>query len=175
MLLYYRSFEDFNDCTLQLVKNYNKYKVTPTKGYEDVANKQMQYRDAVQVLTVHAYNNAVKFFTLSRVHKQHLTALGLSFLEATYFFGGKFRDESFTGPNKPRHKHYRKLVRTNGSGRQTAMEELLTIKEGIAGCFYMDVDTLSTLYKDKSGPVAIHGRVPPGRKAHKNQGLEQSL
>ena len=35
------------------------------------------------------------------VHKQHLMALGLSFLEAAYFFGGEFRDECFTGPNKP--------------------------------------------------------------------------
>ena len=53
MLLYYGSYEDFNDCALQLMKNFNKYEVTPTKGFDGEANKQMQYRDAIQVLTVY--------------------------------------------------------------------------------------------------------------------------
>ena len=102
MRLYYGNYKDFNDCALQLVKNYNEHEVTPTRGYEDVANKRMQYRDAVKALTVYAYNNAVKFFAQRGVHKQHLTALGLSFLEAAYFFGGEFRDGCFTGWKKPR-------------------------------------------------------------------------
>ena len=90
MRLYYGKYKDFNDCALRLMRNYNEYEVTVTRGFEDEANKRMQYRDAVKVLTVRAYNSAVNFFTPGGVHKQHLTALGLSFLEVAYFFGGEF-------------------------------------------------------------------------------------
>ena len=76
----------------------------------------------------------------------------------------EFHDECFTGPNKPQQKHDRKLVQTNGMGHKTAMEELLTVKEGIAGHFYMDVDTLSTLYKDMSEQLRFMGEFPRSRK-----------
>ena len=164
MLLYYGSYEDFNDCALRLAKNFNKYEVMPTKGFEGGANKQMQYRDAIQVLMVYAYNSAVKFFAPSRVHKQHLMVLGLSFLKAAYFFGGEFRDKCFTGPNKTRQKHERKLVHLNGAGRKTAMEELLTTKEGIVGWFYMDVDILSTVYKYMMDQLRFMGEFPRAGK-----------
>ena len=98
MLLYYGGFKEFNDCAIRLAKNYNEYEVTAAKGYEDVTGKRMQYRDAIQVLTVHAYNSAVKFFTPGGVHKQHLTALGLSFLEAAYFFGSRVPRRMFHRP-----------------------------------------------------------------------------
>ena len=103
MRLYYGKYKDFNDCALRLMKNYNEHEVTATRGFEDEANKRMQYRDAVKVLTVRAYNSAVNFFAPGGVHKQHLMALGLSFLKVAYFFGGEFRDKCFTGQNKPRH------------------------------------------------------------------------
>ena len=48
MRLYYRKYKDFNDCALRVVRNYNEHEVTPTRGYEDEANKQMQYQDAVK-------------------------------------------------------------------------------------------------------------------------------
>ena len=120
----------------------------------------MQYRDAVKILTVRAYNSAVNFFSPGKVHKQHLTVLGLSFLEAAYFFGGEFRDECFTGPKKQRHRHDKKLVHSNGEGRLTAMEELLTAKEGIAGRFYMDVDILSTVYGFVADQLRFKGEFP---------------
>ena len=122
----------------------------------------MQYRDAV--LTVHTYNSADKFFAPGRVHKQHLMALGLSFLKAAYFFGSEFRDECFTGPNKSQHKHDRKLVRSNGMGHKTAMEEFMMIKEGITGHFYMDVNTLLTLYKDMADQLRFMGEFPRARR-----------
>ena len=114
----------------------------------------------------------LKFFAPGRVHKQHLMALGLSFLEAAHYFGGEFRNKCFTGPNKPRHKHDRKLVRTNGTGHKTAMEELLTTKEGITGRFYMDVNILLTLYKDMADQKRFMGEFPHGRHTTP-QSLEQ--
>ena len=165
MRLYYGDYKDFNDCALRLVKNYNEQEVTPTSGYEDVANKRMQYRDAVKALTVYAYNNAVKFFALRGVHKQHLTALGLSFLEAAYFFGGEFRDGCFTDWKKPRRRHDRNLVRTNGEHGQTALEELLTTSEGIAGHFHMDVNILSTVYQYMTDQLRFMGEFPRGKHA----------
>ena len=163
MRLYYGDYKDFNDCALRLVKNYNEQEGTPTSGYEDVANKRMQYRDAVKALMVYAYNNAVKFFAPHGVHKQHLTALGLSFLKAAHFFGGEFRDGCFTGPKKPRRRHDRNLVHTNGKGHQTALEELLTTSEGIAGRFYMDVDILSTVYQYMTDQLRFMGEFPWGK------------
>ena len=90
MCLYYGKYKDFNDCALRLMRNYNEHEVTATRGFEDEVNKRMQYRDAIKVLTMRAYNSAVNFFAPSRVHKQHLTVLGLSFLKVAYFFGGEF-------------------------------------------------------------------------------------
>ena len=90
-------------------------------------------------------------------------ALGLSFLEAAYFFGGEFREECFTGPNKTRQKHDRKLIHFNGAGCKMAMEELLTTKEGIAGQFYMDVNILSTVYKYMANQLHFMGEFPWGK------------
>ena len=108
----------------------------------------MQYRDAVQVLMVCAYNHTVKFFTPGRVHKGHLMVLGLLFLEATYYFGSEFCKECFTGEKKKCWKHDPSVVRKSGTGCRMAMEELLKTKKGVAGRFYMDMDILSRLYKD---------------------------
>ena len=107
----------------------------------------MQYPHAIQALTVHAYNHTVKYFAPGGVYKGHLTALGLSFLEVAYFFGGQFRDPAFTGQKK-RQAHDSNLLRKNGEGCQTGMDELLSTNEGVAGRFYMDVDTLVCLYSD---------------------------
>ena len=116
-----------------------------------------------KILTVCAYNSVVKFFAPGGVHKQHLMALGLSFLEVAYFFGSEFRDECFTSQNKPRHRHDRKLVHSNGEGHQTAMEELLTTNEGIAGHFYMDVDILLTMYQYRADQLRFMGEFPQGK------------
>ena len=164
MRLYYGEYKDFNDCALRLVKNYNEQEVAPAGGQETAA-KRMQYRDAIKILTVYAYHSAVKFFAPRGVHKQHLTALGLSFLEAAYFFGGEFRDVCFTGPKKPRCRHDRNLVRTHGEGRQMALEELLATTEGIAGRFYMDVDILSTVYQYMTDQLRFMGEFPRGKHA----------
>ena len=163
MRLYYGKYKDFNDCALRLMRNYYEYEVTVMRGFEDEANKRMQYRDAIKVLTVRAYNSAVNFFAPGGIHKQHLTALGLSFLEVAYFFGGEFRDKCFTGQNKPRHRHDKKLVRQNGEGHLTAMEELLTTNERIAGRFYMDVDILSTVYQYMADQLRFMGEFPRGK------------
>ena len=162
MRLYYGEYKDFNDCALRLVKNYNEQEVAPVGG-QQTATKRMQYRDAVKILTVYAYHSAVKFFAPHGVHKQHLTALGLSFLEAAHFFGGEFRDVCFTGPKKPRRRHDRNLVRTDGEGRQTALEELLATTEGIAGRFYMDVDVLPTVYQYMMDQLRFMGEFPRGK------------
>ena len=74
-------------------------------------------------------------------------ALGLSFLEVPYFFGGQFHDPAITG-RKKHQAHDSNLLRKNGEGCQTRMDELLSTKEGVAGRFYMDVDTLAHLYSD---------------------------
>ena len=107
----------------------------------------MQYPHAIQALTVHAYNHTVKYFAPGGVYKGHLTALGLSFLEVAYFFSGQFHDPAFTGQKK-RQAHDSNLPRKNGEGHQTGMDELLNTNEGVAGRFYMDVDTLACLYSD---------------------------
>ena len=99
----------------------------------------MQYPHAIQALTVHAYNHTVKYFVSGGVYKGHLTALGLSFLEVAYFFGGQFRDPAFTGQKK-RQAHDSNLLWKNGEGRQTGMDELLNTNEGVAGRFYRDID-----------------------------------
>ena len=164
MRLYYGEYKDFNDCALRLVKNYNEQEVVPAGGHENVA-KRMQYRDGIKALMVYAYHSAVKFFAPRGVHKQHLMALGLSFLEAAYFFGGEFRDGCFTGPKKPRCRHDRNLVRTNSEGRQTALEELLAISEGIAGRFYMDIDILLTVYQYMTDQLRFMGEFPRGKHA----------
>ena len=161
--LFYGNFQGFNDCAIRLMRNYNANEVTSTHGYHDETGKRMQYRDAVKVLTVYAYHTCVRFFAPGRVHKQHLTALGLSFLKVARFFGGEFRDEVFTGRNKPRHRHDRNLVLSNGKGYKTAMEELLSAKEGIAGQFYMNVDTLSTVYRFVANQLRILGEFPRGK------------
>ena len=151
--LFYGNFQAFNDCAIRLMRNYN----------DGETGKRMHYRDAVKILTVHAYHACVRFFAPGGVHKQHLTALGLSFLEAARFFGGEFRDEAFTGRKKPRHRHDRNLVLSNGTGYKTAMEELLTVKEGIAGRFYMDVDILSAVYRLVADQLRILGEFPRGK------------
>ena len=177
MRLYYGKYKDFNDCAIRLMRNYNTYELSATANSEDDANKRMQYRDAVKVLTVRAYHDAVNFFSPGKVHK-HLTVLGLSFVEAAYFFGGEFRDECFTGPNKPRQRHDKNLVRSNGEGHKTAMEELLTTKEGIDGHFYMDVDILSTVYLLVADQLRFKGDFPRGRHVSAkswNKAYEQAV
>ena len=119
----------------------------------------MQYPHAVQALTVHAYNHTVKYFAPGGVYKGHLMALGLSFLEVAYFFGGQFRDPAFTGRKKCQ-AHDSNLLRKNGEGCQTGMDELLSMNEGVAGCFYMDVDTLARLYSDMAHQLQYRGEFP---------------
>ena len=123
MAVNFGDFRQFNDCTLRLWQNYNQYEVTMKKGYEGIAGKRMQYRDAVQVLMVCSYNLAIEYFTPGTIHKGHWTVLGLSFLEAAYFFGSKFREECFTGPARKHQKHDKKLVVKNSKGHAMAMEE----------------------------------------------------
>ena len=105
---------------------------------------------------VHAYNHTVKYFVPSGVYKGHLTALGLSFLEVAYFFGGQFRDPAFTGQKKCQ-AHDSNLLRKNREGHQTGMDELLNTNEGVAGCFYMDVNTLACLYSDMAHQLQYLG------------------
>ena len=105
---------------------------------------------------VHAYNHTVKYFAPGGVYKGHLTALGLSFLEVAYFFGGQFCDPAFTG-HKKRQAHDSNLLRKNGEGHQTGMDELLSTNEGVAGRFYMDVDTLAHLYSDMAHQLRYRG------------------
>ena len=119
----------------------------------------MQYPHAIQALTVHAYNHTVKFFAPGGVYKGHLTALGLSFLEVSYFFGSQFHDPAFTGQKK-RQAHDSNLLQKNGEGCQTGMDELLSTNEGVAGRFYMDVDTLARLYSDMAHQLRYRGEFP---------------
>ena len=105
---------------------------------------------------VHAYNHTVKYFAPGGVYKGHLTALGLSFLEVTYFFGGQFRDPAFTGRKKCQ-AHNSNLLWKNGEGHQTGMDELLNMNDGVAGHFYMDVDTLARLYSDMAHQLRYLG------------------
>ena len=86
-------------------------------------------------------------------------ALGLSFLEVAYFFGGQFHDPTFTGWKKCQ-VHDSNLLWKNGEGRQTGMDELLNTNEGVAGCFYMDVDTLACLYSDMAHHLRYLGEFP---------------
>ena len=88
-----------------------------------------------------------------------MTALGLSFLEVAYFFGSQFHDPAFTG-RKKRQAHDSNLLRKNGEGRQTGMDELLSTNEGVAGRFYMDVDTLARLYSDMAHQLRYRGEFP---------------
>ena len=119
----------------------------------------MHYPHAVQALTVHAYNHTIKYFAPGGVYKGHLTALGLLFLEVAYFFGGQFHDPAFTG-RKKRQAHNSNLLQKNREGRQTRMDELLSTNEGVAGCFYMDVDTLACLYSDMVHQLRYRGELP---------------
>ena len=43
------------------------------------------------------------------------------------------------------------------------MEELLTMNEGIAGRFYMDVDILSTVYQYMADQLRFMGEFPRGK------------
>ena len=86
-------------------------------------------------------------------------ALGLSFLEVTYFFGGQFCDPAFTGQKKCQ-AHDSNLLRKNREGRQTGMDELLNTNEGVVGHFYMDVDTLVRLYSDMAHQLRYLGEFP---------------
>ena len=119
----------------------------------------MQYPHAIQALTVHAYNHTVKYFVPDGVYKGHLTALGLSFLEVAYFFGSQFRDPAFTGWKK-RQVHDSNLLRKNGEGHQTGMDELLNTNEGVAGHFYMDVNIPAHLYSDMVHQLRYLGEFP---------------
>ena len=86
-------------------------------------------------------------------------ALGLSFLEVAYFFGSQFHDPAFTG-RKKHQVHDSNLLQKNGEGCQTGMDELLSTNEGVAGRFYMDVDTLARLYSDMAHQLRYRGEFP---------------
>ena len=86
-------------------------------------------------------------------------ALGLSFLEVTYFFGGQFRDPAFTGRKKCQ-AHDSNLLRKNEEGCQTGMDKLLNMNEGVAGRFYMDIDTLACLFSDMAHQLRYRGEFP---------------
>ena len=126
---------------------------------DNLSDKRMQYPHAIQALTVHAYNHTVKYFAPGGVYKGHLAALGLSFLEVAYFFGGQFHDPVFTG-RKKRQAHDSNLLRKNGEGHQTGMDELLNTNEEVVGRFYMDVDTLAHLYSDMAHQLQYLGEFP---------------
>ena len=139
----------------------------------------MQYLHAIQALTVHAYNHTVKYFAPGGVYKGHLTALGLSFLEVAYFFGGQFHDPAFTG-RKKRQAHDNNLLRKNGEGHQTGMDKLLNTNEGVAGRFYMDIDTLARLYSDMAHQLRYLGDScgrpnTPRRPSGKPPGINSSM
>ena len=85
--------------------------------------------------------------------------LGLSFLKVAYFFGGQFHDPAFTGQKKCQ-AHDSNLLRKNGEGHQTRMDELLNMNEGVAGRFYMDIDTLVCLYSDMVHQLRYRGKFP---------------
>ena len=158
LVLHFGDFEQFNDCAIRLLRNWNRYELVSQEG-DDLSDKRMQYPHAIQALTVHAYNHTIKFFAPGGVYKGHLTALGLSFLEVAYFFGGQFRDPAFTR-RKKRQAHNSNLLRKNGEGCQTGMDELLNTNEGVAGRFYMDVDTLARLYSDMAHQLRYRGEFP---------------
>ena len=99
------------------------------------------------------------YFVPGGVYKGHLTALGLSFLEVAYFFASHLRDPAFTGQKK-RQAHDSNLLRKNREGHQTGMDELLNTNEGVAGHFYMDVDTLACLYSDMAHQLRYLGEFP---------------
>ena len=143
---------------IRLLRNWNWYELISREG-DDLSDKRMQYPHAIQALMVHAYNHTVKYFAPSGVYKGHLMALGLSFLEVAYFFSGQFRDPAFTG-RKKRQAHDSNLLQKNGEGHQTGMDELLNTNEGVAGRFYMDVDTLACLYSDMAHQLRYLGEFP---------------
>ena len=143
---------------IRLLRNWNRYELISREG-DDLSDKRMQYPHAIQVLTVHAYNHTIKYFVPGGVYKGHLMALGLSFLEVAYFFGSQFHDPAFTG-RKKHQAHNSNLLRKNGEGCQTRMDELLNTNEGVAGCFYMDVDTLAHLYSDMVHQLRYLGEFP---------------
>ena len=158
LVLHFGDFEQFNDCAIRLLRNWNRYELVSREG-DDLSDKRMQYPHAIQALMVHAYNHTIKFFVPGGVYKGNLMALGLSFLEVAYFFGGQFRDPAFTGWKKHQ-AHDSNLLRKNGEGHQTGMDELLNTNEGVAGRFYMDVDTLAHLYSDMAHQLRYQGEFP---------------
>ena len=108
-----------------------------------------------------------------------MTALGLSFLEVAYFFGGQFCDPAFTG-RKKRQAHDSNLLWNNGEGCQTGMDELLNTNEGVAGHFYMDVNTLAHLYSDMAHQLRYLGEFRgrpniPRRPSGKPPGINSSI
>ena len=143
---------------IRLLRNWNQYELISREG-DDLSDKRMQYPHAIQALTVHVYNHTVKYFVPGGVYKGHLMALGLSFLEVAYFFSSQFRDPAFTGWKKCQ-AHDSNLLRKNGEGCQTGMDKLLNMNEGVAGRFYMDVDTLAHLYSDMVHQLRYIGEFP---------------
>ena len=163
---------------IRLPRNWNRYELISREG-DDLSDKRMQYPHAIQALTVYAYNHTIKYFAPGGVYKGHLTALGLSFLEVTYFFSGQFRDPAFTGRKKCQ-AHDSNLLRKNREGRQTGMDELLNKNEGVAGSFYMDVDTLVCLYSDMAHQLRYLGEFrgrpnTPRQPSGKPPGINSSM
>ena len=140
MKVHFGKYRDFNDLALRLTANYNKYKPSHNPGKET----KMQYKDAICILIVYCYNWCVQYLCSGGIHKGHWQALGMSFLETTWFFGGQFHDKKMT--NKWRHQFDDALAQKNSVGKKDGITELLTVPEGIFRWFYMDTDILLSLY-----------------------------
>ena len=125
MNVHYGNYKDFNDLALCLTFNYNKYEPTQDLGKD----AKLQYQDAVHILVIFSYNQAVQYLCRVGIHKGHHQALAMSFLEITQFFSGQFCDEKMT--NKQCHQFNDTLAAKHRAGKKDRMTELLTVEEGI--------------------------------------------
>ena len=154
MKVHYGDYKDFNDLALCLAFNYNKYEPTRDPGKD----MELQYKDAVHILVMFSYNQAVQYMCRGGVHKGHCQALAMSFLEITWFFSGQFHDEKMT--NK-RHRQFDDvLAAKNSVGTKDRMTELLMVEEEIFGHFFMDTDILLSLYYDVHNQQRPIGDMP---------------
>ena len=114
---------------------------------------KLQYKDTIRILIVYSYNWCVQYLCSGHVHKGNHQALGMSFLKTAQFLGSQFHDKRMT--NKRCCQFNDALAQKNCTGKKDGMTELMTVEEGIFGCFYMDTDILLTLYYD------IHNQQQP--------------
>ena len=157
MKAHFGEYKDFNNLALHLATNYNRYEPFCDPGKDT----KLQYKDAIHIIIVYGYNWCVQYLCGWGIHKEHCQALAMSFLEIAQFFGRQFHDEKMT--NKRHRQFDDALSQKNSAGKKDVMTELLAVKEGIFGHFFMDTNILSTLYYEihnQQWPIGDMPQVP---------------